>query len=432
MNASRCAVLGLDGVPREMLLDLTARGVMPACSQLLGSGKLFPMRATLPEISSVSWTSFSTGRNAGHHGIFGFIDLEPGTYRLRFPDSRDLKTETLFHRLGRQGRRSVVINLPGTYPARTFPGVLVCGFVALELEKAVFPPSRLSTLREIGYKVDVDATKGSSQNAAYFSELCCGLGQRRELLRRLWREEKWDVFMLVVTETDRLMHFFFDAWLEEGHEYHEAVLDFFRQLDELIGEYAELVHGLGDCPLFMLSDHGFYRLRQEINLNPILREAGFGGAVLDSGFEGIVPRDRALAFALDPSRIFVHDMERFPDGRVAQKDVSRLRDELRAFFLGLKYQGEPCIAEVFLAEEVYDGPETPRAADLILLPRPGFDLKGGLSREAGFGRGHFTGMHGYDNAFFYSSDKEQAVPADFSIERAFGPMLERLEGGSHG
>lgn len=432
MMPSRCAVLGLDGVPHEMLLDLVARGVMPACGQLLQRGFMTRMRATLPEISAVSWTSFMTASNAGRHGIFGFIDLEPGVYRLRFPSSADQKVETIFHRMGRQGKRSVVLNLPGTYPAMPFPGVLVCGFVALDLARAVYPASWLPYLQKIGYRVDVDATKSQSHRAEFFSDLCYSLELRKALFRRMWREEKWDLFMLVVTETDRLQHFFFDAWLDEGHDCHEAVLDFYRQLDDLIGEFAQAVERMPDCSLFMLSDHGFHSLKQEVYVNPLLREAGFGGAVMDGRFEKIVPSPACTAFALDPSRVFIHDQDRFANGTVPRAAVSQLREELKAYFLELKYEGASVIKDVFFSEELYDGPETVHAADLVLLSHPGFDLKGGLSRDSRFGRGHFTGMHGYDNAFFFAADNEISVPGRFTIEGAARPIMERMGVKEHG
>ncbi len=59
-----------------------------------------------------------TGANPGTHGIFGFTEFERGSYRIRFPSFPDLKAPTLWDRLGKKGRRSVVINQPSTYPAR--------------------------------------------------------------------------------------------------------------------------------------------------------------------------------------------------------------------------------------------------------------------------------------------------------------------------
>ncbi len=441
----RCVVLGLDGLSYETLQDLSDSGVMPSCRTLLAQGKLYRMRATLPEISSVSWTSFITGQNAGAHGVFGFIDLLPGSCRLHFPNSLDIKSLNIFHRLGREGKRSVVINLPGSYPApQNFPGVLVCGFVAADLDRAVYPLSLLPHLKEIGYRIDVEAGKGRYEDEAFLSDLSYSLTVRGQLLHKLWNEEAWDLFMFVVTETDRVQHFFFDAIGDPRHPRHEQVLDFFRQLDELIAEISDLVSGQTDCSFFILSDHGFYPLKTELNLNPILHKAGYGAAELGEDFAKIRIRKGARAFALDPSRIFVHDKERFLHGQVSKSDLVSFKEELKAFFIDLQVDGEPVIREVFDRDELYDGPQAHRAADLVLLSQPGFDLKGGLSRQEISGRGRFSGMHGYDNAFFFSlggrewfdlgpslSLGQGGYPA-FSIERAAQPILSALEVNGHG
>ena len=68
----RVCVFGLDGVPHSLLLDLARQDVMPFFRTLIESGTLHRMKASLPEISSVSWTDFMTGTNSGTHGIFGF------------------------------------------------------------------------------------------------------------------------------------------------------------------------------------------------------------------------------------------------------------------------------------------------------------------------------------------------------------------------
>ena len=72
----RVCVIGLDGVPYPLLLDLAEKGVMPNFAELIKSGHLHKMKASLPEISSVSWTDFMTGTNSGTHGIFGFTDFK--------------------------------------------------------------------------------------------------------------------------------------------------------------------------------------------------------------------------------------------------------------------------------------------------------------------------------------------------------------------
>jgi len=67
----RVCVIGLDGVPYSLLLDLAQKGNMPTVTQLLDSGHLHRMKASLPEISAVSWTDFMTGTNSELTGFLG-------------------------------------------------------------------------------------------------------------------------------------------------------------------------------------------------------------------------------------------------------------------------------------------------------------------------------------------------------------------------
>ena len=99
----QACVVGLDGVPCTLLRTMMENGVMPRTREIVARGALRSMTVTLPEISSVSWSTFMTGKNPGEHGIFGFTDLKPGTYDLRFPTFRDLRTETIWDLIGKNG-----------------------------------------------------------------------------------------------------------------------------------------------------------------------------------------------------------------------------------------------------------------------------------------------------------------------------------------
>ncbi len=165
----RAVLIGLDGVPFTLLQRLIEEGVTPnlGCIAAAGDNSFRQMDASLPEVSSVSWSSFMTGANPGRHGIYGFMDLKPNSYRMYFPSYPDLRVEPIWDTLGKEGKRSVVINLPGTYPARPHNGVLVSGFVAIDLRKAIYPVSILPTLEKLGYRIDVDTSKGTDADHLY-------------------------------------------------------------------------------------------------------------------------------------------------------------------------------------------------------------------------------------------------------------------------
>jgi predicted AlkP superfamily phosphohydrolase/phosphomutase len=418
-------IIGLDGVAHDMLGANGRPSLLPSLTRFCAPGAPRRMSVSLPEISAVSWSSFMTGTQAGDHGIFGFVDLVPGTYQVRFPDFRDLKVPTFFDELGMQGRRSVIINLPATYPARPIPGVLISGFIALNLENSVYPARYLPLLKQVGYQVDVDAAKGRDRKQEFLADLHCLLRTRKHVADILWEKENWDLFMFTVTETDRLQHFLYDAYDDPRHAHHHDFINFFRELDLVIADLLRRAAAQDDVEVMLLSDHGFGPIRREVYLTPILKKHGFfalaGGAA--RGLARLSPK--AAAFALDPSRIYVHRKDGYPGGRIAANDVQRVMLELKQLFENYEVEGEKAIARVFFREELYSGAQAARAPDLVLLSRPGFDLKGGLEKEQETGLSHFSGMHRQDNAFFACSrsDAAASVRTIFDVKAALARLL---------
>jgi predicted AlkP superfamily phosphohydrolase/phosphomutase len=399
----RVCVIGLDGVPYALLADLAGRGVMPAVGRLIESGHLHRLKASLPEISAVSWTDFMTGADSGTHGVFGFTDLKPSSYSLRFPNFADVKAETFWDELGRRGRRSIIINQPSTYPARPLNGVLISGFVAIDPDRAVYPASCRAPLKEMGYQIDIDTLKAREDHAFLWEELDRTLAGRRRALDHFWRED-WDYFELVVTGTDRLHHFLWSAYGDDAHPGHARFLDYYRRVDELIDHTAAAFRGLtgGDHGLFLLSDHGFCGIDQEVYLNAWLEKAGllsFGSAA-PQGLEDIA--ESSAAFALDPSRIYLHRSGRFPKGWVSDPEAGAIMADIEARLSRLEFNGRKVVRRIFRGAGIYSGPLAVSGPDLVVLSEPGFDLKGSVKKKEVFGRTNLEGMHTWDDAFFWA------------------------------
>ena len=308
----RLVIIGLDGVPYRLLKDLSEKGIMPNTRLIMENGLFRKMESTIPEVSSVAWSSIITGKNPGEHGIFGFTDFPQGTYRLSFPNFNDLKAPAFWKR--DNSRRSVIINVPATFPASKLNGIHISGFVALDLERSTYPPSLAPKLKELDYRVDVDSSKAHKSLDLFLEDLDRTLQARIEAYRYLWDKEDWDTFMLVFTGTDRLSHFLWDAYEDESHPYHSAFLDHFHQIDEVIGE---ICHRLSENDyLIMLSDHGFELLDKHVNINYFLQEEGFL-RLKDESRKNFSDIDFGTeAFALDPARIYINRENKYPRGSI--------------------------------------------------------------------------------------------------------------------
>jgi predicted AlkP superfamily phosphohydrolase/phosphomutase len=408
------AVIGLDGVGIGLVRDLVARGLMPRLAALVGGGTLAPMRSSIPVISSVSWTGFATGRNPGKHGIYGFTDVKPGTLTMFFPNFGNVRCETLWDVAGRAGRRSIVLNVPNTYPARPLNGLLVSGFVAVNLERAVHPADLLPRLAAEGYKIDVDYLNADQRPDAFFTDLTTTLEARRRVYLRLLREEAWDLFVGVITECDRLHHYFWSQYVDPAAPHHGRFLDFYRRLDDVIGALLDALPP--GTPTFVVADHGHTLIHREFYPNAWLRAQGLLRTRVEKP-KGLADLDPATkVFVLDPGRVYVHRRGRFPQGGVEPAEADDLLARVREGMLalhdptpGAPTSGRP-VPRVFGRDDLYHGPCLDAAPDLVLHFVDGYDPKGALSRTEVFGRSALTGMHTYADALFLAD--RPGVPTD--------------------
>jgi predicted AlkP superfamily phosphohydrolase/phosphomutase len=418
----------MDGVPHSLVTRLTDEGVMPRAAEIFGGGTLHRMKVTLPEVSAVSWTSFMTGSGPGNHGVYGFTDFKPQSYAIRFPAFTEMKAPTLWDRLGEKGRLSVVVNQPATYPAREIPGALVSGFVAIDLARAVHPPFLLRKLEQLGYEIDVDSARGAEDPENLFRQLESTLRGRERAWEYLWERGKWDFFELVVTGTDRLMHFQMHAIADSSDHYHQRCLDYYNKVDRFLGRVfdrfvAETNGGRTPEGFFVFSDHGFTEIRQEFYLNAWLCREGylkFATAQPESLAEISAP---TRAFCLDPTRIYLNRKDRFPGGVVEGGEIPELCAEIGEKLMAVEWDGEPVFRAAHRGDEIYAGAEAHRAPDLVMVARDGFDCKGWLRTGETFGRSRFTGMHTWDDAFLWTAE---AMPEEFDITDIAGVIERRL------
>jgi predicted AlkP superfamily phosphohydrolase/phosphomutase len=405
-NRKKVCVLGIDGVPCSLLRRFIGEGIMPNLARMVEKGTLSEMTASIPEVSSTSWSTFMTGVNPGRHGIFGFMELQKGSYQWKFPNFDDLQSETLWDIAGKSGKRSIVINVPSTYPARKLNGIMTSGFVALDLRKATYPDTAFEYLNSIGYKLDVNTKRAQESSDALAADIKETFEIRIKAILHFLESEQWDMFIGVVTETDRLHHYLWSALDDSSHPQYEFFRRFYSDLDRFIGQVSEQI---GDeTPLFIISDHGFTAIREEVYLNTWLRQKGYlkFSSETPESFSQMSPESRI--FVLDPARFYIHTKERFSNGCVSADEYIALRDELKNELLSLSVDGKRVIRDVYFREDLYSGPLYEQAPDMVALPHEGFDLKGSISKRELTGRSMLTGGHTYGNAVFFLNRKVNA------------------------
>ncbi len=348
---TRTIIIGLDGVPFGMIEDFTKNGVMPNTAELLKQGLFKKMESSIPEVSSVAWSSMITGTNPGEHGTFGFMDLHPDSYKMKFPNYNDLKQPPFWDQWD---GKSIIINVPSTYPVREMNGVLISGFVSIDFAQSIYPPSLVPLLRDLDYRLDVDARKAHTSMDLFLEDVDKTLSARIEAYRYLWSNYDWQTFMLVFTGTDRLMHFLWEAYEDERHKYHNVFLEHFAKIDGVIGEIGSRL--ADDDLLIMLSDHGFEKLDYDVYISYVLKEEGFLQFKQDQDITLNNINHGTKAFVLDPARIYINYKNKYPCGTVDPSEGEELLGRLENLFASLETNGRKVVRDIYKKHQIYSGP----------------------------------------------------------------------------
>ncbi|MCB2186844.1 MAG: alkaline phosphatase family protein [Deltaproteobacteria bacterium] len=403
---SRVLFLGLDGVGRDLATHLAARGVMPHLGRLLALAPAWETVSPLPEVSPVCWTSLFSGQGPAAHGIFGFAHPVPGSWAIQPVDSTLVAAPRLWNLASAAGLRSVVLNVPLTYPAEPLHGSLVAGFVTPDLARGVYPPELLPRLLALGYRPEADLDTGRDDPGALAADLECALEVRLTLFEQML-SENWNLYVAVVTDTDRVNHFLWPALWDDAHPLAGPARRVYALVDEFLGRVWQKVAPQvesGEITFLIAADHAFGPIRSEVYLNRWLAQEGYLLYEGQPPHERILPATRALA--LDPGRIYLNYAGRFPGGWLTPgREAGRLLESLAAGLSALRFSRveigpdgprlteEAPIARVHLGRDLYPGAASAAAPDLVAEAAPGYSLRGGLDKAGVFGLSHLTGTH---------------------------------------
>ncbi len=427
-KSQRVVVISLDGAPFTFVQKLLAQGEMPNLAAIVGEGNLSRMNSVWPTVSSVAWSSFMTGHNPGKHNIYGFLDRKPGTYKTFIPNSRTMRSVTLWEIMSQAGKRVVVINVPVTYPPRPVNGVLVAGFLSPSLEKCAYPPAVVPRLKELGYVIDADPWACRQSKDKVLAEVNAALDSRRRALVHFMENEPWDFFMVHVMETDRLHHFLWEQMEQEHPVYAPAFLEVYRRIDDLLGEVRRKLPD--DTTLIVMSDHGFCTLKKEVYVNHWLAGQGWLRFQKNPPQSLLDIHPESKAYSLDPGRVFINLRGREPGGCVepgAEYEDLREQIAVAARQLTDPDSGERIVDRVLRREDIYHGPYFDQAADLVLAPAKGYDLKGALAKDTLVFKGdELVGSHTYDDAMLCITG-HPVTHTDFSIVDVMPTILSLMD-----
>lgn len=381
MKTPRVIVLGLDGMSIDLLEAVSMSGVMPRTREFLKTSYAKELQSTVPFYTIPGWASIFTGVQPGAHGLLYWRRSDPPlpwieTAERGFVSLSEALRPPVWELLVGTGTRSAFIDIPATFPAPQGHGTFVSGFLGPWPDpRAVWPPtfheSVATMLPSDGIHVserDIAGGLGPADMhepeklSQTIGKLEKATRQRFRLFRSLMKDDL-DLIVLVLVGPDRLAH---RAWPllipragNNGEAPTAAVMRFWTTVDAFFGELLRARND-GDA-ILVCSDHGSqepptYRFRSRPWLvdRGYLRPRGIAARVPRSVWSSVAP----LAAAMRPR------LRRALMRANALPGVERLRDRMRAHFMGVRADGSAADQTV-----VFDVSLDDRALGFFLGPR---------------------------------------------------------------
>jgi len=419
-SGPRVAFFGIDGVPYSLVADNEE-----TFENLTAFEAGNEIDSIVPPESSACWPSLTTGVNPGGTGVYGFQDREIDSYETYVPMGRDVQATRLWSRVDDAGGSATVLNVPVTFPPDRDIERMVSGFLSPGLEKAAYPDELRETLDGLDYRIDVNAKLGHKPDKAEFIEDAHRtLDARFEAFKHYIERDDWDLFFGVFMTTDRVNHFLFKDYAEDG-EYREEFLEFYAKLDEYLGELRAMLDE--ETTMIVASDHGFTTLHHEVHCNVWLEENGWLSFEDDHDSLGDISEE-TRAYSLIPGRFYLNLEGREPRGAVPEDEYESTRKELKAELEALEGpDGNPVADRVVTKEDAFRGDHDEIAPDLVVIPNDGFDLKSGFrGGDSVFDTGPRNGMHSFENACLFVDDRNATIE-DADLYDIAPTVLELLD-----
>ncbi len=245
--------------------------------------------------------------------------------------------------------------------------------------------ARLGTFYTAGMVEDHTGLNNERIAAGAFLDQCDQIMRERRHMMTYELERFDEGFFYCLFDTpDRLQHMFWRQRASGDGELAHVIEDHYRACDEIIGE--ALRHVGDDTLLIVLSDHGMSGFRRGVHLNSWLHQNGFlafqGGVKPGEGtgdlFEG-VDWERTQAYALGLGAIYLNLKGREGSGIVSAADAPGVKQAIRRGLTGLRdpRDGTVAIRSVAPGEEIYSGPYSGEAPDLMVNFAEGYRVSWG-------------------------------------------------------
>jgi predicted AlkP superfamily phosphohydrolase/phosphomutase len=268
MENPKIVIIGLDSATWDLMGPWIEEGRLPNLANLVGTGVRAELESAIPPLTPPAWTSFMTGKNPGKHGIFYFLEPQPGSYAMRYANGGSRRSRTFFGLLSDAGCTVGSVNVPFTYPPEQLNGFQISGFDApSEKSPFIHPPALREEVERIVGKVRFDITHlGFMSTDERRMQVLADMGkvdeQWTKLALYLLEEHPADLMMFTFMSIDTVQHHFWQ-YLDPKHfmfdpagaeKFGDAVLRVYQRLDAAVGELVRKLRQ--ETTVIVVSDHG--------------------------------------------------------------------------------------------------------------------------------------------------------------------------------
>ncbi len=406
----KCLIIGLDGATWDMIKPWAQQGILPTMNRFICHGVWGTLESVMPPTTGAAWSSFAAGKNPGKTGIYDFVTFEKG-YTMRVITSNDVKSKLYYEYLDDYGYKSILVNLPVSYPPKKINGIIVTSLLTQDVGNMVYPCDMTSKYADLfkGYKIYTETS--TDDPLPYLKEVSEIEKTRYNLAKQLAQTEKWDHFFLLFSGTDWVSHCALGYVDEPHNNIKDAFINQFQKIDTYIKWFLDNT----DANIILMSDHGLTHRRRLFYINEWLYRTGY--ACIKTGVDenpfmqllqdnlttstrkiakavlkmlhisrkGVHKVDKQHSKAFCPTHstfgIYIND-QRFEKG-IVNKEKDEIKEDICAALKTLKdLTGEPLFECVWKKEEVYSGPYSDAAPDIVILPKDGTAFRTGVGVDS--------------------------------------------------
>jgi predicted AlkP superfamily phosphohydrolase/phosphomutase len=275
-------VLALDGFDVN-LLSLNEFSYLAA---LYKNGVSSHLMSTIPYTTPTAFATMQTGKDAGKHGISGFLKFD-GITKSRLYNGSDIEDKTFYEILHEYKKRCFIMGLPYNYPPR-ISGDIVFDWLSGKSSKSLIHPTSLvdgfPELAELRMFPDHANTMEE-----FMERLQKETIKLLDIITKVFRSRKYDFCFFYVPAPDRIQHKI-AVDIAEGNNSASVRIakQTFQEIDNCIKTMNSELRN--DEALMIMSDHGFTTYNQQFFINDWLKENGF----LTYGRSNIYKDDRSV------------------------------------------------------------------------------------------------------------------------------------------